>query len=573
MNKHTAPARFSKRYKLVSQEKAGGATYTPSILADFVAQQIVEATTGEKPRPLRVLDPAAGDGALLVSLVQKLGPQARLEVHAFDVEGGALAIARQRLLTVNKHLKFVAHHKDFLVHVLEKFQSPTLFSETNKSTELYDLIIANPPYVRTQIMGANVARSLADQFQLTGRVDLYHAFLVAMSRVLAPHGIAGVIVSNRFMTTRSGASVRAAIRETFALRHAWDLGDTKLFDAAVLPAVLLMEGKNKTPPLNPPRFTSIYETSSERQHVCKDPISALAHEGVVGLEDGRHFEVRHGVLTAKNNDVWRVSNQKSDEWLQTVSENTWRVFGDVGKIRVGVKTCADKVFIRSDWSGMENAPELLRPLTTHHIARRFRACNTEASILYPHEVVDGNRRAVCLKSYPRSFAYLKQHRHVLESRRYVIDAGRQWYEIWVPQDPNAWQKRKLVFRDISEVPMFWIDEDASIVNGDCYWMTADNEKENDLLWLAAAIANSTFAEKFYDRKFNNKLYAGRRRYITQYVEQFPLPNPETKIAREIAANAKAIYEQVDTPSAAKLEEKTDALVWRAFGLVQEEVAR
>lgn len=32
--------RFSKRYKLVTEEKAGGATYTPKLLADFVAKKI-----------------------------------------------------------------------------------------------------------------------------------------------------------------------------------------------------------------------------------------------------------------------------------------------------------------------------------------------------------------------------------------------------------------------------------------------------------------------------------------------------------------------------------------------------
>ena len=35
--------RFTKRYALVTEEKSGGATYTPKILADFVAQQMVKA--------------------------------------------------------------------------------------------------------------------------------------------------------------------------------------------------------------------------------------------------------------------------------------------------------------------------------------------------------------------------------------------------------------------------------------------------------------------------------------------------------------------------------------------------
>jgi len=45
------------------------------------------------------------------------------------------------------------------------------------------------------------------------------------------------------------------------------------------------------------------------------------------------------------------------------------------------------------------------------------------------------------------------------------NSGREWYEIWVPQDPAAWDQPKLVFRDISEEPMFWIDHDGAVVNG------------------------------------------------------------------------------------------------------------
>ena len=38
--------------------------------------------------------------------------------------------------------------------------------------------------------------------------------------------------------------------------------------------------------------------------------------------------------------------------------------------------------------------------------------------------------------------------------------------------------------------------------------------------LLLAVANSSFITKFYDIAFHNKLYAGRRRFMTQYVKKF-----------------------------------------------------
>ena len=84
----------------------------------------------------------------------------------------------------------------------------------------------------------------------------------------------------------------------------------------------------------------------------------------------------------------------------------------------------------------------------------------------------------------------------------MIDAGRQWYEIWVPQDPAAWSRPKLVFPDISAAPVFWIDATGSVVNGDCYWLALEPGRNEDLLWLALAVGNSQFALEFYDRRFN-----------------------------------------------------------------------
>ena len=426
-------------------------------------------------------------------------------------------------------------------------------------------------------MGAGPAQRLAEQFGLAGRVDLYQAFIVGMAHVLKPGGIGGIIVSNRFMTTKSGGAVRQLVRSHFNVRHIWDLGDTKLFDAAVLPAVLLVERQDARQQ-TAAAFTSIYaSTDAPTQHAA-GVFEALACEGVVAIGDGRCFTVKSGQLdmSLASDAVWRVATVASDGWLATVGAHTWRRFGDIGKIRVGVKTCADKVFIRTDWDNLPagQRPELLRPLTTHHVARRFRADTAKKPrhILYPHESLNGRRRASDLSAYPISRAYLEQHRSILEGRTYVIEGGRQWYEIWVPQDPASWDAPKLVFRDISEKPTFWLDLEGTIVNGDCYWIVSQRPEDAELLWLAAAVANSTFAEAFYDHSFNNKLYAGRRRFITQYVERFPLPDPALPLSRTICALAKQIYANVGTGKVDALAEQLDGLIWQAFGVSAEKVA-
>lgn len=563
----------ARRYKGVTDEKANGAVYTPKSLANFVSQQIIRAA-GENTdtSSVRILDPAVGSGELLVSLLEHLSwtPNVRIEACGFETDPKALHIARKRIGKQFPNVSLRFESDSFLQFVLDSLGPRRNGNLLNTSMpNAYDFVIANPPYVRTQIMGAGQAQRLSKQFGLSGRVDLYHAFILGISQVLKPQGVAGIIVSNRFMTTKSGASVRRAIFDQFDIQHAWDLGDTKLFQAAVLPAVLLVHGKNAQK-RNTPAFTSIYESSDPATTTATDPISALQTEGVVKVKDGRNFRVRHGRIDTNGtpDGTWRIATKTDDRWLNTVMERSWGTFRDIGKIRVGVKTCADKVFIRDDWQDMAEAdrPELLRPLITHRAAGRFRPKSTDQStrILYPHEVVGGCRRAVDLAHYPRSQDYLTKHRSVLKSRKYVLEAGRRWYEIWVPQDPNIWAQPKLVFRDIANQPTFWINLDGSVVNGDCYWLIAKNSANPDVLWLAAAVANSTFIERFYDIKFNNKLYAGRRRFMTQYVEQFPLPDPHSPLSKVIISKAKQIYHITDSKSNKLLQQELNAMTWEAF---------
>ncbi|MGQ0834269.1 MAG: Eco57I restriction-modification methylase domain-containing protein [Gammaproteobacteria bacterium] len=572
-------SRAEHRYGQVPHQKAAGSTYTPPELARFVANQIVRATRIPRNEAVRILDPAVGDGELLASLIAELNHISCRRVIAcgFDTDKQALGEARRRLSKMLPDDDLRLEARDFLEVSGAPSRNIDLLDD-RRPLENFDLVIANPPYVRTQILGASRAQELAQRFGLTGRVDLYYTFILGIRQVLRSDGVLGIIVSNRFMTTRSGQNVRQAVQELYELLHVWDLGDTKLFDAAVLPAVLLARAAERRAKASKPAFTSVYETTQESSHRADTAIAALDKSGVVALEDGRRLLVTHGCLDTNGDvsGVWRVATAQKDDWLANVQSRTYARFGDIGKIRVGVKTTADDVFIREDWETLPEGqrPEVLRPVITHHVARRYRAKEDEKSrqILYTHESRQGRRSAVNLGDFPRTRAYLESHREQLERRRYVIEAGRQWFEIWVPQDPEAWARPKLVFPDISVEPVFWIDVSGSIVNGDCYWLTPEPHAEK-LMWLAVAVGNSDFAVEFYDHKFNNKLYAGRRRFITQYVSEFPIPDPALAVTQEIIRTAKAIYECSPSAEADHLALAANVLVHEAFNLAAPEVAR
>jgi hypothetical protein len=153
----------------------------------------------------------------------------------------------------------------------------------------------------------------------------------------------------------------------------------------------------------------------------------------------------------------------------------------------------------------------------------------------------------------------------------VLNAGRKWYEIWVPQDPDSWAAPKIVFPDISPEPRFYVDLGGHVVGGDCYWMTLRPGISQDMLYLLLAVANSAVMARFHDLAFNNRLYSGRRRYITQYVAKYPLPDPASAPARNLIAHSKQLVEEAQRYREGRSDDRSlsaevDLLVENAFGV-------
>ncbi len=545
-----------------TRQKRHGRHYTPPELAGFLARK--SAARIPAGRRLRVLDPACGDGELLLSAAGAAAQRGHevIELAGLDLDPAAIGLARGRLAGAGVPVSLSV--RDF-IRVPD--EGPPLGR--------FDLIITNPPYVRTQVLGTEVSRQLAARFQLHGRIDLTHAFVAVMRDLLAPGGVIALLCSNRFLSTRAGLNTRRLLGDGYLLHEVYDLGDTKLFEAAVLPAIVVGERRGDRPGADPPaRFTRIYEAPRDgapaRRHASV--LAALDHgeDGRVAVGP-RNFVIETGELvTGDPRDPWRLGRGSDARWFADVMAGCWRTYGEMARIRVGIKTTADAVFIRDNWDDLPEherpEPQLLLPLITHHDARAWRVSPAPAAkVLYPYDLTADRRTVLPLAGFPRAGTYLAGHEERLRGRRYVADAGRAWYEIWVPQRPALWRKPKLVFPDISEKPRFAIDSSGAIVNGDCYWISCEDLPSMDLAYLMLAVANSSLGVRFYDIACGNRLYSGKRRWITQYVAKLPLPDPASVPARRAARLARDLSgpDAAAGSMAAALAELDD-LVGRAF---------
>lgn len=187
----------------VSPAKLRGGFYTPAALVNQCLARAAELL--DHDRPLRVLEPSAGDGAFLRGLARS-GLRGRV-ADIMALEPAAVEADKAR-----------AEIGDGLLHGEVRRCSAVQWAA--RATDLYDVAIGNPPFVRYQFIGAAdraAARTLATRMrlQLGGVANLWIAVLMGAISRLAPGGVFAFVVPTECLTGVSAGAVRAWVLGNF----------------------------------------------------------------------------------------------------------------------------------------------------------------------------------------------------------------------------------------------------------------------------------------------------------------------------------------------------------------------
>jgi predicted RNA methylase len=229
---------LAARYEAAIPEQrraALGKFYTPPALARACCRWAITRDDGDPPR---VLDPAAGGGAFVVAALDRLAAlgadpaTARQAVTAVDVDGDALAVARERAGDVGtREADFLALDPD--------------------DTGQFDAVVGNPPYVRQEGVDKDAARKhlaalgpegatpyLDGDRALDRRSDAYVYFLTNATRFLRPDGRLAMVVPTKWLATRYGESLQRFLLDHHRIEAVVGF-DVRAFDDALVDAAVL----------------------------------------------------------------------------------------------------------------------------------------------------------------------------------------------------------------------------------------------------------------------------------------------------------------------------------------------
>ena len=216
------------------ERKRRGAWYTPPAVVDLLVDQAVvpaldDAARRGWPAPVRVLDPACGDGRVLaaasVAAARCGAPPGALELIGIELDASTAAQAR---LTVPEARIEVGDGRS---------------ADPGGS---FDAVVGNPPYLGQMAR----ATSRGGRSRLGGGpyADVAAEFLLRAVELARPDGgRVALVLPQSVLVTRDTETIRAAVRRQAAVTGLWWAG-SQVFEAGVhVCVVVLQRGREQGP--------------------------------------------------------------------------------------------------------------------------------------------------------------------------------------------------------------------------------------------------------------------------------------------------------------------------------------
>lgn len=418
----------------------------------------------EDPLALRLLEPAAGQGAFILPLLRALVEACCKQgksydqlcpvIRAYEIDPDVAATLRDRCAEELNELGVAEPTARGIARAWIKNED---FLEARPRT-CFTHIVGNPPYIRWDAIPAPLRASYRERFSsFKQRADLYIAFIERSLELLEPGGQLAFLCPGTWTRNVYGGSIREAFTSLGHLKAIVDFSDVDSFET---PADAY-----------PHFFVFEHGTSGSTK------ISSMAGTDTIirsGSSAVRTF--------APSSSPLLLSRDAAAEKTLEFARRTFPRIEDAGcVIRVGSATGCNEVFLGpTEKLPVERSRTL--PFVNARSIQDGRVHWSGTSIV---NVFDANGKVVKLADYPRMAAYLRKHKKPLQSRA-KASTSKTWWRSIDSLHPDWYASPKLLVVDVSASPVIGIDTVGYCAGSGVYQIKSISWPLEDLLVFLSA---------------------------------------------------------------------------------------
>lgn len=442
---------------------------------------------------IRIVEPAAGDGAFALEILRRLH-QSSLE-FGFDFES-AMQDVHFYEIDPTAILRLCSHIADLFAELGCDQPFPNVHHQDYLTSELRsaDLVVGNPPYVRYDNIPEVTREKYKSQYAtFRFRSDLYILFYEKGLSQLNDSGKLAFICADRWLKSQYGRPLRELISMKYHLEMVIDLTQTQPFqeDVMAYPAITVLSNRRN-------------QTASRWHQIPQ--LASLSEIVEKHRRPERMLTIGHG------SDDWFGPIQAGEAGVKCRLELIEKQNFSIG---IGVATGCDHVFIGSHLKESVEQ-ELLLPIISGRDLKGDDFVWRGEYLLNPF---DENGNLIELGQYPSARNYLMAHEDVLKRRHVSQKRPEYWYRTIDKVQGSLLKQPKILLPDISGNRMIFIDEGKYYPHHNTYYITGGSMSD---LKVMAAFLMSDFVRGQLET-VGNKMNGGYPRWQCQNLRKLQVP--------------------------------------------------
>ncbi|MCT4237807.1 N-6 DNA methylase [Elizabethkingia anophelis] len=483
-----------------SDRIVNGAIYTPAEIREYIVNQAFDRE-GDTLQNAKIADIACGCSGFLYTAARELSRrtgntyQYIFQNQIFGLDIQEYSVTRSELLL---SLLALSEGEDIREFHFNIHQGDTLvfnWGERYENFEGFQIIVGNPPYVRTKNLEDSVKENLRNWAVCqTGNPDLYIPFFQIGYESLAPNGILGFITMNTFFKSLNGRALRNYFKENRATVRIIDFGTLQIFKSkSTYTCICFLENAEQN-------FVEYYK-SVEKE---------------LPTNENQYSRINYQNLNAKNG--WNLNNHEIISRLEAIG----KPFGEKYKTRHGIATLKNDIYIfkpvaeDDDFFYLQNGNRYPIEkgickdiLNSNKLSRDINFDSVKEKVLFPYDnevKPKALEEELLREQFPNAYEYLQIKRNILSGR----DKGNGEYEKWFAFGRTQSLEKvtnKLFFPKFSDkTPKYLISDDVDLLfyNGQAIIGHSEEEMqlikkilESRLFWYYIKTTSKPYSSAYY----------------------------------------------------------------------------
>ena len=446
-----------------------------------------------------------------------------------------------------------------------------IFNKIFKKKGGFDVIIANPPYLRQEEILEYKTR-LNQKYKLYNSTsDLYTYFYELSFNLLKDKGTSVFITSNKWMRARYGKLLRSFFKGSVYLKEITNFGDLKIFENAITNTNITIFDKTN---------------SSNEKVIYTEFKKSFGNENILNYSLNNNLEINKNNLDIENFTFL----DKENETIKNKIENKSIQLGKLNyKIRRGLKTSFNDGFVikKREKDEIINksklAKEFIKPLLRgRDIAKYSYKFNDQWVISIPSGWTNRNKNKEKAENYmQKNFLGILEHLKECENKSKLKrinkkqklkglfdreDQGDYWWELRDCDYYSEFKKEKLVWIELSDQNKFCLIKKEFYLLAGAFMILGPNLK------FLNAYLNSKIALYLYNMICTSSGMSTNLWHKFS-VEKLLVPkNINIKVIKKIETLVDEIYKTKNKIDVEKFIRKIDNLFYDHYQLNENEIA-